>query len=1206
MSIPSNLYAEKIYAEQPQILWSLDDQADYISLITEVERDISDSWTLTNCTAATSSIDINQPFENSILNVIEGDVPSTSSLTIQCVSQDLVNFTDLNSTLGSFSVGAYFYSDSGYLSQVQIGYEYTDTTTSTIIQELETFNTSVFQAWSFVSGTFDIPNENTDLRVVIKFIYTDGGSTSSDYQFYVNGISVGQWSEEFNASSLGVTPISLPSNIALTADGAVSADAYGLGGESGYYLVNDNALVAKNSGVPMVFGATGITRLTPNATDKPSLILPGQGFLNQLGQYKDYTIEFWLRVNSDAYTPKRIFGPIASSDGLYVESGFITMVIGNQFASHFVGEWFRPMLVHFRLIRNSASLLINGEEVISLTIDTDNLSLPAQLDNSGDSQDWIGFYAYDDVSPVEIDCVAIYSYAVAVNVAKRRWVYGQAVVSPESINSAYGGTQAFIDYPFADYTGNYNYPDFAQWEQGNFDNLSTTNTSLTTPDYQLPEIFLSSKTIQELYDDNQDIQSPSDNKFITFRPNSGWDTEDCYFNFPQFNVLNDDIHTFYGVFSSDDLATEETLFKIYNRLTGNYFAIRKDLDEIHYYLYFNGVEEEIYTTDVIVADEKYAAGIKIDSLVSFFGGNVASFFGNRNGLEMYVAGDETNTYQFTGKVYSVGLCTAYNATEVADHFEDNGTAILDSYLATGSEESANAKALLAHTASYTLLPSEAYDTYFLDIGVSGYWEDYLPLSYFAQFVTNDVGNSYYDLDFLQYNIGYPSPTKLTEFEEVGSWTYGELKEEYSHPVQETYLQLDNSLYTGWNNYEDMAQKAIKYYEYDTTDAVIRSYITLQYIDEGANQPISNFVNYVPPKEDKIINIDEYPNWLTTKFEVVDNTLIYPTKTVDFNELAIVYHLDFNIRGILRKPVRLRRLEWASQAFNDNSFNPVGTRFGVNVFPFTRAGIYYDYKAKNPFSIYKGSTPYLYLNRTSGIEVRGSFDPFVSRGIAIPVNPNLASNYRVSAMQLWMRYDQDQFPITPTEIFEIVYKGDTIKFYIVADNPEATRARVYAKSLATDQVYNGLSYFLNGSIVREPVLTLKEWSVLGVAFASALNYDLFIGGINLTGPLVYNNIAFYQANNLQQVQSTLTRPWLRVESDGVTNFDWEYWLNSFTWEGVLIISSTDIYGVSPAEVYKTYIGTNKIIIDDDEGMVFDAEKVKIYNDTTWTVRVGSAV
>ena len=61
-------------------------------------------------------------------------------------------------------------------------------------------------------------------------------------------------------------------------------------------------------------------------------------------------------------------------------------------------------------------------------------------------------------------------------------------------------------------------------------------------------------------------------------------------------------------------------------------------------------------------------------------------------------------------------------------------------------------ALIDHTASYTLLPTEAYEQFFLDIGVSGYWQDYLPLSYFAQYVTNDVGNQYYDLDFLQFNI----------------------------------------------------------------------------------------------------------------------------------------------------------------------------------------------------------------------------------------------------------------------------------------------------------------------------------------------------------------------------------------------------------------------------------------------------------------------
>lgn len=43
MSISSNLYAEKVFGEQPIALWSLDDKADYISLITEGQRDLTDS-----------------------------------------------------------------------------------------------------------------------------------------------------------------------------------------------------------------------------------------------------------------------------------------------------------------------------------------------------------------------------------------------------------------------------------------------------------------------------------------------------------------------------------------------------------------------------------------------------------------------------------------------------------------------------------------------------------------------------------------------------------------------------------------------------------------------------------------------------------------------------------------------------------------------------------------------------------------------------------------------------------------------------------------------------------------------------------------------------------------------------------------------------------------------------------------------------------
>ena len=1203
MSNPSNLYAEKIYAEHPLVLWALDDQADYISLITEAQRDIDNLWTTTNGTASLGVLS-GEPFADSVTSLLEGSVPVGLTNEISTVSPNLTNLSNLNSTLGTFSIGTYFYSNSVYLRSISIGFEYTDPSTSSVIQEFKTYETDVFQTWSFISATFEIPDESANLRVVIKIDTNAGALSSSAYQFYINGVTIGQWSEEFNTTSLGVTPQAFPSTIALdTTSLVIPAAAYGLSTDSGYYLTNDNALLAKNTSIPLVFGASGVTKMTPNVGGDPSLIIPGKGFLNELGRYKEYTVEFWARINSDAVTPKRIFGPISGSNGLYVEGGFLTLVIGNSFASHFVGEWTRPMLIHIRVIRNSATVLLNGEQVISIAIDTENMVLPEPT-LLGDSQDWLGFYAYEDVSPIEIDCVAIYSYQVPITVAKRRWVYGQGVLSPEGINSAYGGSSAFIDYPFADYTANYTYPNFADWQQGTFDNLAITSNAITTPEYQLPEIFLDTKTLEDFYSDNQAIQSGID-KFIKFRPNSGWNSDNPYINFPKFNMISDQVHTVYGVFQVDnDDLTDQILFKFYNSTSGDSFSIRKDGPDIDYYLTYNGVEEQFYSATSFPVGQKMAVGVEIQKLVNYFGGNVAEFFGTQSGLKLYVGGDDSGQFTFTGRIYSVGFASAFNASELSSYFDINGTAIMDAE-ESGAEEPENARALLDHVASYTLFPTSSYGQFFLDIGVSGYWEDYLPLSYFGQFVKNDVGTDYYDLDFLQFNIGYPAPSKFQEIEQISeTWTYGELKEEYKFPTQKTYQQLDNILYTGWDTYADLAEKSVKFYEYDTSEASIRSYLTFQYVLDGANLLQSDFTTIENARNDKIIDINDHPQWKTTKFEVVDNTLIYPTKTIDFNDLAVVFHLEFKLKNILTKPIALSRLEFASQALNNNSFNPVGTRFGLDVFPYKRSGLYYDYKSKNPYSIYKGSTPYLYLNRTSGIQVRGDFDPNVNRGIAVPINQTVASNYRVSAAQLWMRYDDDQLPITPTEIFEINHKSDTIKFYMAADSGTGSRARIYAVNQSTGLPFNGISYYWNGNLVREPVITTKEWGVLGIGFASALNFDSYLGGINITGPMLFNNISYYLDSSLQQVQGTFTRPWLKIKTDGVTNYQWQYWLNNFTWNGLLVIAITDVYGVNPQDVYRSYLGTNKIIVDDNEGMTFNPEKLKVYNDTTWqsTVKI----
>ena len=58
--------------------------------------------------------------------------------------------------------------------------------------------------------------------------------------------------------------------------------------------------------------------------------------------------------------------------------------------------------------------------------------------------------------------------------------------------------------------------------------------------------------------------------------------------------------------------------------------------------------------------------------------------------------------------------------------------------------------------------------------------------------------------------------------------------------------------------------------------------------------------------------------------------------------------------------------------------------------------------------------------------------------------------------------------------------------------------------------------------------------------------------------------------------------------------------------MLSISQYEIYGVSPENVYKAYTGTNKIIIDDNDGLTIDADKLKVYSAISWSSNTVSAV
>jgi hypothetical protein len=1258
MSSPSNLYAEKIFGEHPLALWALDDSLDYTSLIKESDRNLAlwaeDSSDLrsgiSGGTAEIVSV-VDEPFPLSSTTLLTGSLTENLFGKIECISPTTIGnngilFSNLDDELATFSISTYIYTDSEYLSKVEIGYEYYDSLSGENIQKTKAFNTSVSGKWMFFSETFDIPIGNSSLRAVLKIEYSGGSETEDNYKFFVNGLSIGQWSEEFSSTSLGVSPSTLPESIGLGITQGVEAKSYGLQDLSGYYVCKPSgALSCRNSGIPMVYGASSSTILSPN-NENPSLVVPSMKMFSESGKYQNYTVEFWTRILSDSLTEKRIFGPLSSDHGIYIRGPFIILKIGNAFGSYFVGEWFRPMLINIKYSSTSANLSINGESVISLILDESDIDF--------EEEGWLGFYAYDEIPLVEVDCIAVYPYQSSDILSKRRWIYGQGVEFPENINQAYSGTSIFIDSPFAKYANTYSYPDIGNWDQGVLDNLVSEKGILSSPSHSTPDPVFSNKSLNSWKTDISSVQNEED-FFISLRPTASWQETDGYMLIENLGNLGKDVKGFYGVFKQKEKnSSKEILFQIEDSSNLNYLQVYVENSHLVYSFYFNGLLSQVYSTPTNYVGEQFSIGIDFKKFAEYFGGNLAKFFGRKSLLKLYVGGNRLLENTFSGNIYSVGISTERNFSKISHFFTDRGVVLdyLDLFSVDGGipvttfwEELYDgllpnttdwatrintddnyvapsivaSQSLLGFVSTYTVKLFKNFNSYRIGVSTDSYWEDYLPLKYFAKYVKDANGQRRYDLDFIQFNINYPAPSKFIQSDEFSSWTYEELQEKFYSPIKRTYESLDNQLFTGYQNYEDLKNKSFKTYKYDTDGAPVKTFISFQYLASGANAPYTYFTNTISPDKNGILTPGSYivgydtetsnpiyDSFENTRYEVVNNMIIYPPAHVDFNELAIVTHIEMIIEDVESSPIKIKKLEFASQALNDTEPTMIGTRFGSELHPYKKSGFYLNYKGVNPYSVYRGSSPYLYMTRYSGIQLRGNYDPSVSRGIQIPINETKSPEYKVIAMQMAMRYDEDFFPYAPIQIFETESRGSLIKFYLVSVHPKGKRAKIYAVNSKTGRLENGIAFYLNGKIVKDPILTVKEWAMLGIGFSNSLNFRNYFGAIRITGPILVNTISHYKSTNLQEVQQVTNRPWFKVRSVGDIDFDWQFWDTSFIWNGVLVLSSTSYYGVSPEDIYKSYTGTNKIIVDDDRVFSLGDYEYSSLNGVVWQSQVLNAV
>ena len=1222
----SNLYVEKVLSEHPISTWVFSEDLGYISLISENNRRLYNAgeWSLIHSTSALeSSPPIGVPFPNSYTSKIIGSVPSSSTMAISETSIFSLDQTQINQTLGNFTFGFYIYINNPYTTSISLGYQYYNTGTLSTVQVLQDIvvSSSDVNSWKFISGTFDLPTTSYTTVKLITIMNVKSGGGTGNYNFYINGLSVGQWSEEFNIRSLGVSPSSILSNIALPNTlKSISAKQYSTYQNDAYYLSNSSTMFAKNFGIPLVYGSSNVTKLYENKINNvnyPSLIIPGNGFLNARGKYNTYTAEMWIRLNTDTNVPRKVFGPITGSDGLYADGGFLTMVIGQNLSSHYVGEWNRPMLIHIRFIKNNISVLLNGEEIISISLNENELSFPSEFDIDDKSQDWLGFYSYEDVHPFEIDSFAIYSYSVPVEVAKRRWVWGQGVLPPESTNYSAGSSTAFNDYSFANYSSNYNYPDFANWNQGFYSNIDTTTTVLKTPDYKLPIFYLDDLDYDTWINDIHEGQEDNSEKYFTFRPNAEWDNKNCYILFNNLNVLKENLKMFYAVFESDGTSSNEILFKIVNKITQDFFTCSINGTDVKYSINISGNEIEIETLS-ITENEDFTCGFdisKISNLAEYKFNGINNFFSIPSNLSLYVGGDGSSTY--TGLIHKIGFNSEYNSKKISPSFINN-YGLFDISSSIGN-------LMINHVANYTLVLLYKYDILFTDIAVSSYWEDYIPLSYFGKTTKDYKGKEYYDLDSLQINVDYPEPMEKSSIESTGSWTYQDLLIRYQTiqdtPYLQSYDSLDNNLYNGWDNYQDMSEDSQKYYVYNTSNNSVKTYISFQKIINGANKNLVDF-NYIEsmPISGVVEPDSSHVFWENTVFEVIDGAIVYAPKQDDnfdwdlnFNEYAIVTHIDFSSDGILHNPIKLKDLQFASKVLERNDFSKIGTKFGTVLYPYRKTGVYYDFKGHNPISTYKGSTPHLYLNNNTGWQFRGSFSPLVEKGLSMPVNSQYGLNVKISSIQVWLKFSETVFPTTGVLILSIDHKDSIYDFYLIAD-ASTQRGNIYGIDRTTGNRLNNITYSVNGNLVNDPYIVNENWSVLGIGFEDLLNFNQYSGSLNITGPIMFNNLSYHLANDLQQNQQIQSRVWSEAKASSATwttwktpvdfNADGDY-LDSGeydgTWKNLDIIGTSAIYNISPDTIYNHYVGVDRIIVDDAvDGILVNPEKIKIYSGPNWAI------
>ena len=911
---------------------------------------------------------------------------------------------------------------------------------------------------------------------------------------------------------------------------------------------------------PIVHGSDKSVSISGTAN---ALCIPSQGMMSYNGRYKTLTLEFWTKIDKPYLGNKKIVGPFTETDdgnGLYVNQTSFILQFGNQKSVAPITDFNRPFLIQIVMSENNASLIVNGEKLISLDLSATDLDLFSNSNLVIPGDGYISF------GPGIYDFIAIYPYKMTAEQALRHFVFGQGVRFDEHIVDRFRGKSLVVDYSKVGYSANYNYPTTSNWKNSVNDNLEVSQYTISNYQYDLPTFNSTEKTLG-------DLESTG---VFNLKSYSGWSSVISNFELDSLDILSSPVKAFYmhGFYTSLP-GSEQVVFKAVNKKNGNTLSISINGSTIYYKIKYNtGTESTFYSVssaaNLALYSSKYnfIVGIDIDEFSDYclsnnLNSDVKNFFANPTDIALYFAGDNdlSSDKTMTATIYSVKLLTKENLEKRSSLVDATiGTFYYPS--AINTVPAGTAAMENAATGSYDFNLYEDYTDYastgyHFTVSSSGFWKNDIPLNYFCRTVSDANGDPESTFDFIQFNIDFDSP--------ILKYTSGG-KERFDT-----------------TNYE----------------SAVKAYVTFEPLNSSYQE--DSVFTIEKASVDRVVYPDSL--WATTKYEVTNGFIIYPPQSVDLSELTMIIHVEFNVEDTINNDISVQTMELSSQALNANTTNPIGTQFGQKVIPFTYTGTsprVYDYKAYNPYLVSKNINPYLYMSRDSGIRLVGfTNNTSISRGLRMPINEVLNDRFNISAIQMSLFYNAEiststftaTYPSSVEKIFEIQSDSRLVEFFLT---------RVGSTGVATlSALSNGITnenivFYVNGTISASPTVDVNTWTSIGIFFRDPLIFDAYSGYLDIVGKASFDNLSYYQLSSESfDEQEVSSATWGSIATVNGVNFTWNNW-TALTWNDLLTYFGSELYAIQPDSMYKTMTGTNKLGFDDNTRMIMLQEYFDYYS------------